>query len=106
MFLVDSNVLSEPTKASPAKRVLDWLSENETELAVNPIILGELEYGILRMPSGRRRTSLLKWFADGLLHLRVFPIDRGTGAIWAAMLSALSRQGRSMPVTDSLIAAT
>jgi predicted nucleic acid-binding protein len=43
MFLVDSNVLSEPTKASPAKGVLDWLSENETELAVSPIILGELE---------------------------------------------------------------
>jgi hypothetical protein len=32
---------------------------------VNPIILGELEYGILLLPAGRRRLRLEQWFADG-----------------------------------------
>ena len=46
-FLVDANVLSEPTKPAPETRVVQWLRENEAELAINPIVLGELEYGIL-----------------------------------------------------------
>ena len=44
---MDANVLSEITRPSPAPQVLDWLANNEAELAVNPVILGEIEYGIL-----------------------------------------------------------
>ena len=53
-FLVDANVLSEATKPQPAPSVVDWLRAHERRLVVNPIILGELEYGILLLPAGRR----------------------------------------------------
>jgi toxin FitB len=106
MFLVDGNVLSEPTKASPVRQVVIWLRENESNLAVNPVILGELEFGILRLPAGRRRTQLMKWFSRGPTYLPVFPLDRATGPVWANLLVQLESRGRSMPATDSLIAAT
>jgi hypothetical protein len=54
-FLVDANILSEATQPRPDEAALAWLSRHETELAVNPIILGELEYGILLLPAGKKR---------------------------------------------------
>ena len=104
-FLIDANVLSEPTKKQPNESVVDWLERYETELAVSPIVLGELEYGILSLPAGRRRSRLAKWFEHiSLLYLCEF--DRETARVWAELLANLRRQGRAMPITDSLIAAS
>ena len=52
-YLVDANVLSEPTKPAPDRRVIEWLRQNEREIAVDPIILGEVRFGILLLPGGR-----------------------------------------------------
>ncbi|HEV3418375.1 MAG TPA: PIN domain-containing protein [Pirellulales bacterium] len=106
MFLVDVNVLSEATKPRPSQLALDWLNRNRSELSVNPIILGELEYGILRLPVSHNRTKLLNWFTAGLIRLPTWQIDRETGHVWAGLLARLVRKGRAMPVKDSLIAAT
>ena len=54
-FLVDANVLSEPTRPRPSERVVSWLRTNERELAVDPIVLGELRFGIHLLPAGKRR---------------------------------------------------
>jgi hypothetical protein len=105
-FLVDANVLSEATKPQPAPSVNDWLRVHERRLVVNPIVLGELEYGILLLPAGRRRTRLQKWFAEGARKLFVLDIDAGTASVWAELLAELKRKGRAMPLKDSLIAAT
>lgn len=106
IYLVDANVLCEPTKPRPSSRVVDWLREHERELAVNPIILGEVRYGILLLPAGRRRVRLLRWFEEGVGRLPVFEMDGETAGHWAALLARLKAMGRSMPVKDSLIAAT
>ena len=105
-YLVDANVLSEPTKPTPDVRVVDWLRHHERDLAVNPIILGELEYGILLLPAGRRRTLLEQWFSASVQCLRVLDFDTATAASWARLISRLKMQGHAMPVKDSLIAAT
>jgi hypothetical protein len=36
-FLVDANVLSEPTKPARDATVIQWLRHNEREIAVDPI---------------------------------------------------------------------
>ncbi len=105
-YLVDANILSEPTRPSPDARVVVWLRTHEHELFVNPIILGELEYGILQLPAGRRRTRLESWFSTGVQNLRSLDFDTATAHEWAVLLAKLKRNGRSMPVKDSLIAAT
>lgn len=105
-YLVDANLLSEPTKPAPDARVVDWLRHHERDLAVNPIILGELEYGILLLAAGRRRTRLEQWFALGVQRLRVLDFDTTTAAAWARLLARLKKKGHAMPIKDSLIAAT
>jgi predicted nucleic acid-binding protein len=105
-FLVDANVLSEATKAAPDKRVIDWLARNEPELAVDPVILGEICFGILLLPRGRRRSRLERWFEEGVSRLQCIPWEAATGLRWAEMLAGLRAEGRAMPIKDSFIAAT
>jgi len=105
-YLVDANVLSEPTKPAPDPRVIEWLRENEREIAVDPVILGELRFGILILPKGRKRTALERWFEAGVGRLQCLPWDADTGLKWAELLARLRRTGKAMPVKDSLIAAT
>ena len=105
-YLVDANILSEATKAAPHQRVIEWLRAHEARLVVNPVILGELEYGILQLVAGKKRRDLEEWFARISRRIPVVDIDAETGRIWAALLARLKRAGRAMPLKDSLIAAS
>lgn len=105
-YLVDSNVLSEPTRPDPDFRVVDWLRAHEGELSVDPVILGEIRFGILLLPRGQRRQRLERWFEDGVRRIHCLPWEASTGLRWAELLADLRARGRAMPIKDSLIAAT
>ncbi|MDP9193321.1 MAG: type II toxin-antitoxin system VapC family toxin [Acidobacteriota bacterium] len=105
-YLVDANVLSEPTKPAPHAGVVEWLRNHERDIAVDPIILGEVRFGILLLPRGKRRTRLEHWFDAGVQRLHCIPWESETGLRWAEMLTTLRASGRAMPIKDSLIAAT
>src|SRR5215470_1206368 len=105
-YLVDANVRSEPTKPSPDPRVVDWLRAHEADLAVDPVILGELRFGILILPKGKRRTALEQWFDTGARRLHCLSWDSETSMKWAELLARLRATGKAMPIKDSLIAAT
>jgi predicted nucleic acid-binding protein len=105
-FLVDANVLSEPTRTCPEPRVLQWLLEHEREMVVDPIILGEVRYGILLLTPGARRSKLERWFTEGVVRLECVGWEAGTGLRWAELLADLRRQGRTMLIKDSMMAAT
>ena len=105
-YLVDANVLSEATKPVPDGRVMAWLRENERDLVVDPIILGEIRFGILLMPAGRRRKRLQTWFDEGVRRITCISWDVAVGLRWAKLLADLRAAGRSMPIKDSLVAAT
>lgn len=105
-YLVDANVLSELTKTSPNPRVVAWLRAHEPDMAIDPLILGELRFGILLLPKGKKRAALESWFDAGIGRLHCLPWDADTGLKWAALLARLRTAGKAMPIKDSLIAAT
>lgn len=105
-FLVDANVLSEVTKTNPAPAVVDWLRRHEPHMAVDPIILGEIRFGILLLSPGRRRQRLDEWFRSGIERIHCLPWESETGLQWAELLARLRSIGRAMPIKDSMIAAT
>ena len=106
IFLVDANVLSEPTKVSPDDKVVAWLRQNESDLVVDPIILGEIRFGIHLLPSGKRRRRLETWFKNGVAKITCLPWGADTGLRWAKLLADLRSAGKAMQIKDSLIAAT
>ena len=105
-FLVDANVLSEVTKPEPRASVVAWLRRHEPELAVNGVILGEIRFGILLLPQGKRRERLQQWFDGVVRQIHCLPWEATTGLRWAELLADLRRRGLAMPIKDSWIAAT
>ena len=105
-FIADANLLSEPTKPEPSPQVLEWLRRNEEQLAVTPIILGELEYGILLLPASKRKKQLEVWFEKIRSTAHCLDFDSKAASSWAHLLAHLKSQGHAMPIKDSLIAAS
>ena len=106
MYLVDANVLSEPTKPAPSAKVVDWLSANERNLVIDSIVLGELCIGVLALPRGRKRTRLEQWFAALARTINCLPWDSVISRRWAELVMDLKRKGDAMPLLDGMIAAT
>ena len=105
-YLVDANVLSEATRPNPDPQILEWLRRHEAEIVVDPVILGEIRFGILLLRRSARRERLERWFDDGIGRIHCVPWDAATGMRWAQLLADLRARGRAMPIKDSLIAAT
>ena len=69
-----------------------WLRAHEPEVAVDPVILGELRYGILILPKGGKRAALKRWFDAGVGRLHCLAWDADTGLKWAELLARLRRK--------------
>jgi predicted nucleic acid-binding protein len=107
-YLVDTNVLSESTRANPDPRVLAWLREHEHELFVSVITAGELQRGVALYPQSRKRQRLERWLEELLAAFegRILPVDRKVAQEWGHYYAAQQQAGRKPPSLDSLVAAT
>src|SRR5678815_2303852 len=105
-YLVDANVLSEPTKQAADSKVVAWLTENEANLVVDSIILGELRIGILALSRGRKRNRLEQWFETVIEAIDCLPWDAAVSRRWAALVVDLKRKGETVPLLDGMIAAS
>jgi len=106
IYLVDANVLSEPTRQAADSRVLTWLNANESNLIVDSIIIGELRIGILALPRGRKRDRLEQWYETVVDTIECLPWDAAISQRWAALVVELRRKGATVPLLDGMIAAT
>lgn len=105
-YLVDVNVISEPTKPQPDAGVVAWLRRNEADLVLDPVVLGEIRLGILLLAAGKRRAALESWFDLGVERMVCLSWDAATALQWAALLARLRKKGEVMPLKDSMIAAS
>jgi predicted nucleic acid-binding protein len=105
-FLADTNVVSEIVKPLPNPKVVDWASQNKLDIVTSPIVLGEVRAGILFLPAGQRRNELSEWFRTNISKIRVVEFDSESAMVWAELLAEMKHKGRTMPIKDSLIAAT
>ena len=106
-YLIDTNVVSELTKASPDTGVIAFLSEQD-DLWLSSVVLHELEFGLLSLPEGRRRDDLQQVLSDFTTEFddRILPLER-VEAEWAARLRAKAHlSGRVLHLGDALIAGT
>ena len=106
-YLIDTNLVSELTKASPDQGVIAFLSEQD-DLWLSSVVLHELEFGLQRVPQGRRRDRLRQVLSDFVNEFddRILALGR-VEAEWAARLRAEARRsGRVLHLGDALIAGT
>lgn len=70
MILLDTNVISEPLRASPDLNVLAWIDAQVIEtLYLSTICLAELRFGIAVLDDGKRKQMLYKSLEQQVLPL-------------------------------------
>jgi predicted nucleic acid-binding protein len=106
-FLVDTNVLSESAKPKPDAGVMTWLRENERDLYVSTITVGELRRGIERLPEGARKTKLRHWLQSlcDCMQGRVLGFSTSSAHVWGQLKAKWDAAGLVIPTLDSQIAA-
>jgi predicted nucleic acid-binding protein len=107
--LVDTNVVSELRRSEADRRVVERVrsfSPNDTYLSV--VTIGELAYGIKRLPAGKRRADLDSWLIalEQSYAARVLPVDSETAHVWGELTAAAEARGLKLSPQDGLIAAT
>lgn len=105
MLLLDTCVISESTQARPNVTVLNWLAQQAIERQfISAITLGELYFGVARLPEGKRQHDLAQWLAtvERMFFGKVIPFDEAVGARWGQ----LRAERPNAEVADSQIAAT
>ncbi len=108
-YLLDTNALSEFLKKSPNENVVDWFrASNEEHHYVSSLSIGEIDKGIARLLTSRRKQDLEEWFDRVIARYeeRILPFGLETARTWGGLQAKLEKRGRLLPVFDSLIAAT
>ncbi|MDR0597785.1 MAG: type II toxin-antitoxin system VapC family toxin [Treponema sp.] len=106
-YLLDTNVASEIRKRNcniNVKRFVD--NYDRKTFFISAVSIGEISYGVERLPPGEKKirfayflnVQIPEWFED-----RIIPVDREVMREWGRICA---RIGRTLPLLDSLIAAT
>lgn len=105
MIVLDTNVVSELMKPSPDDSVRDWLARlGDAPLTTTAVTIAEIEFGLQRLPDGRRKADLSARFEAFASALIVLPLD-APAAREAGRLRAIREAAglRSQP-SDMMIA--
>ena len=109
MILLDTNVVSEPLRHAPDRRVIEWLDAQSMEtLFLSAITVAELRAGVALLPPGRRRAGLQESLEKRVLPLftgRVLSFDHVCTHAYAALIAKARSAGVAVATADGYIAA-
>ena len=104
-YLLDTCVVSEGSRPAGNAGLKLWLSKKPIDRQyLSVFTVAEIEFGILRLPSGDRRNRLEQWLKQQLdqdFPGRVLDFDRRAASAWAI----LRNRNANPPTVDSQIAA-
>ncbi len=107
-FLIDTCVVSELRKPLPDPGVSEWLDGVSDELLwISGISLGELRYGIDRLPEGRKKRDLQVWYEEVRQSFARQTVGCSAEAFvrWGELRARRETAGSSLPLVDGLLAA-
>jgi predicted nucleic acid-binding protein len=109
-YLLDTCVISELARAQPDPAVVAWVrQQNEMDLHLSVLTLGEIEKGIGRLPASPRRKVLEQWLHEELVGRfagRLVTVDAEVARVWGRVQAELGLGGIPMGAVDGLLSAT
>jgi toxin FitB len=109
VIVLDTNVVSELMRQTPAPGVARWVDTfPAADVFVTAVTAAELLYGVARLPEGRRKQELFIK-VDGLLaedfRDQVLPFDGPAAAHYAEIVASRESAGRPINMADAQTAA-
>lgn len=108
MIILDTNVVSEVMRATPAPAVVTWLNEQDAALLfLTAITIGEIRFGLRVLPEGKRRRSLEEGFERILGEAfagRILAFDEAAAHCYGEVMGRRKEIGRPLDILDAQIA--
>ena len=104
-FLLDTNILSEPTKAEPDPHVCQKIIAAQTSIATASVVVDELFFGINSLSPSKKQTVLESWLGSVLSELPILPFDSEAAQWHGRERARLRRAGLTPSYSNGLIAA-
>jgi toxin FitB len=108
VILLDTNVVSEPIRRHPDRRLLDWLDAQAIEtLYFAAISLAELLLGAENLPVGTRQTAIAAALERQIADLfgdRIIAFDIAAAEAYARAVARARSQGHAISIADGQIA--
>jgi predicted nucleic acid-binding protein len=107
MIVLDTNVLSELLRPVPEPSVVAWIDDQpRASLFTTTVTRGEILYGVLLLPDGKRRQGL--WDAatrifDEDLAGHVLNFDRAAADLFAEIAASRRAAGKPISQFDAMI---
>ena len=109
-YLLDTNVISELTKARPEARVISWIQATSEELLhLSVLTIGEIRKGINSLPRSNKRVLLESWLVNDLVLRfaeRIVEVNLDITERWGLISAQAKIAGTPLAVIDGLMAAT
>jgi len=106
VYLLDTNIISEPSKQIPNENVLHKLKQHNGRYAISAITWHELNYGVDRMPASKRKSRLQQYLhVLEVSQLTILAYDKIAARWLATERNRLVSTGNTPAKEDSEIAA-
>ncbi len=105
LYLLDTNILSEPTRKSPDTRVIKKLTQYQYQIALPAPVYYELLTGCRRLPTSKLRNKLESYLNGFINTLPILSYDEKAANWHSAEQVRLSNEGLSPAFIDTQIAA-
>lgn len=107
MYLLDTNIISEPSKPEPNHLVTDKIFENIEYSAICSVVWAEALAGVKSMPDGKRKERRWNYWVNHVQRLyEILPFTDFAASIYADLMARLKEKGTVLPKLDLMIAAT
>ena len=105
VYLLDTNIISELTKANPDANVRMKVKHYQKISAIPSVVWSESLYGINVLPVSKKRSLLEDFYLNTILSTYpILPFDNHAASIFSDIKSRLHATGRPAPVLDMQIA--
>ncbi len=106
IYLLDTNILSEPIKKKPNLNVINNLKQCQGQWATSSIVWREMHYGWKRLVDSKKKEEIGLYLERlGSSSLEILPFDRYAAEWLAAEKARLEKAGLTPSYVDSEIAA-
>ena len=105
-YLLDTNILSEPTKPDPHPGLLEQIDQHRKQICTAAPVCNELLYRVRRLSPSKRRQRLETYVKDVVeASMEILPYDSEAADWHAEERARLSRVGETPAFVDGQIAA-
>lgn len=107
MIILDTNVVSEVSKLKGVDDDVQFRFATQRTIGITSVTLGEIRYGIDRLPDGRRKRELLlqlERFVRQDLNGNIIPYDAIAANHFGLIAAKRERMGRPIDIGDCQIA--